>query len=785
MDSNHPPPFRSFSTTSSNYSFGSSSSSTPSRSNSSGPLNLSNFNKPSKPQDHLYYKCETLKRRLMMLDGMEPLMNLAFAKAEKLCEQQSLSLAQERNTTTMDRLSIQSGSSNGSGSHRYHATHGTNVYQENLLTFAAGVLPASISVDPATQLWQLFQEGASLCLIFNHLSEHTIAVICSDDVRVCKKSVYDFLIAVKTHLDFEDDELFTISNVFSDSTQDLLRIVAFVNRLLDLNPEFAYEEDDLNLEVQITDERSKVFKEIVDTERKYVHDLELLLMYKNELVQKDALTSEQIHCLFPNLNEIVDFQRRFLNSMECNINVPAKYQRLGSIFIHASFGPFKAYEPWTVGQPAAIDLINKEIASLRKASSLIDPGFELQSYILKPIQRLCKYPLLLKEFIKNDPYSTPSDELHVARAAMKEVANQVNEARRRSENVDFLHKLVERVSNWRGFSLKDQGELLYHGVVGVKDSETERDYVAYLFEKIIFFFVEVDKAATEKPEKKSIFNGRKKSSSSVSQSSASLLESLNAKNDKTPLELRGRVYIQEIYNITPRSSNGYTLVIAWSGKRESGSFTLKYRSEETRNQWEHCLRTLKTNEMNAHMNKKLRDSQSSTNTNDSSIYDYIGGATESVSFEHHHLRSANGPASRHHSSSSTHSMMRNGSRSKSAEYMRLSSSSSTASYGNSTTTTPLSSAPQSTTFDIHISMIYNHTKVRELLIVSSQMSFHELYSKISAKIAVSDVVSEDILVTKLRYKDEDGDFVVLDSNDDWSLAVDELNGKNTITIWVS
>lgn len=164
------------------------------------------------------------------------------------------------------------------------------------------------------------------------------------------------------HLKFEDDDLFTISNVFSDSTQDLLKIITVVNKLLDGK---ATEDSDMNVDVQITNERSKVFREIIETERKYVSDLELMVTYRNQLVDAELLSSEQIHTLFPNLNEVVDFQRRFLNGLECNINVPVRYQRIGSVFIHASLGPFKTYEPWTIGQLTAIELINKEATNLK------------------------------------------------------------------------------------------------------------------------------------------------------------------------------------------------------------------------------------------------------------------------------------------------------------------------------------------------------------------------------------------------------------------------------------
>ncbi|KAK6462955.1 hypothetical protein DFJ63DRAFT_318151 [Scheffersomyces coipomensis] len=776
----------------------------------SGPLQAlnSNFNRQSTPQDHLYFKAESLKQRISKIEGMDQFLRKAYNIAEGLAEQQALALSQQiQQDNNGFRTSIESSNSDNSSSSRQQLN---NVY-----TFTAGILPANISVDPATLLWNLFQQGAPLCLIFNYVvPQYEIPIQGSDDLRLCKKSVYDFLIAVKTQLKFEDEFMFTISNVFSDNTQDLLTIIGVVNKVLNSKAKTAKFDIDKESpqqpigEVIISDDRSKVIKELVETERKYLKDLELLSSYQKELLEAEILPNEQIHLIFPNLTEIIDFQRRFLMGLECNINVPYKYQRIGSVFIHASKGPFKVYEPWTIGQLNALDIITKEANNLKKSSSLLDPGFELQSYVIKPIQRLCKYPLLLKELIKNSPETLDSslptsasyNELIMARSAMTDLANQVNEAQRRSENVEYLQQLHERVSNWRGFNLRDQGDLLHHGMVGVKDADTEKEYVAYLFERIIFFFVEV--IQPDQQPKKKILSSRKKSTSNVTASTANLLESLTiSKNDKLiPLELKGRVYISEIYNISAPSNQGYTLVISWSGKKESGSFTLRYRTEEIRNQWENCLRNLKANEMNSQIHKKLRDSQASNDS--STIYDYTaayaqanGSSPPNGTESQPSSRSSNG-STRHHSSSSTFSMMRSA-RAKSGgfESSRLSSSSSAGPLPiQQSVSAPLTPSTEPALFsnDITVKLIYNSTEISDPLIVPSTVQFHDLYSKISGKIVNSELVTDDILVNKLKYKDEDGDFVVMDSNDDWTLAVDMVNeyslGSNErreLTIWVS
>lgn len=774
-----------------------------------GPFLLStmSLNRLSSAEEHMHYKCLDLRLKLKNIKGMEPFLNLAFNSAEQCAEQQALALSQQldgsgnndfRASIGSSGFSIYSDTSSGAS-----MTNGHGSNSNSLFTFTAGVLPASLSVDPATQMWKLFQQGAPLCLIFNSVyPEYQIPIVSSDDLRICKKSVYDFLIAVKMYLKFDDDSMFTISNVFLDSTHDLMKIIKVVNMILNIKPiskSSSSDVDHLNMaELSLTEDR-KVFKEIVETERKYIQDLELMSSYRDELRSEDFIASEQIEILFPNLNEIIDFQRRFLNGLECNINVAPKYQRIGSVFIHIASHALRAYEAWILGQMSALDIINKESNNLRKSSTLIDPGFELQSMIIKPVQRLCKYPLLLKELLKTMPEyrdnsippSASFNELLVAEVSMKEVANKVNEAKRRAENVGHLQSLAERVQNWRGFNLRDQGDLLHHGIVAVRDSESEKEYVAYLFEKIIFFFIAIQKDPKEKEKKKrELLSSKKKSSSSIpSSSTANLLESLNSAKDKSILELKGRVYILEIYNIsTNQTSNN--LVISWSGKKESGSFSLRYRTDEIRNQWEQCLRSLKATEMLVQRRLKEAHISNETLTNrDSGAYDLSYNSSLSHNTTNNvndtiSLRSSSDSSFRRHdSSSSSFSMMRQARSKSTAEGSRVSSAEN---HRSSQVSTLLHL--------IDIKLIYNKMNISEILTVPSTIQFNELYHKISSKIASSQEIHDDIVVNKLRYKDEDGDFVVMYSNDDWNLAIDMLEEMNessdedlppTLNIWVS
>lgn len=65
----------------------------------------------------------------------------------------------------------------------------------------------------------------------------------------------------------------------------------------------------------------------------------------------------------------------------------------------------------------------------------------LEGYLVTPIQRICKYPLLLKELLKRTP-RRHSDYTAVMEAlqAMKAVCSNINEAKRQMEKLEVLEE---------------------------------------------------------------------------------------------------------------------------------------------------------------------------------------------------------------------------------------------------------------------------------------------------------------------------------------------------------
>lgn len=103
-------------------------------------------------------------------------------------------------------------------------------------SFGIQHLPAGIDIsngsttDPSDEyiprpfyhLWKLCRQGVILCHLFNLLEPHHAI-----DVQSCKKHkvlVYRFIIACGKHLDFGQDDLFTVSEMYQDNTNAFVKV---------------------------------------------------------------------------------------------------------------------------------------------------------------------------------------------------------------------------------------------------------------------------------------------------------------------------------------------------------------------------------------------------------------------------------------------------------------------------------------------------------------------------------------------------------------------------------
>ena len=148
--------------------------------------------------------------------------------------------------------------------------------------------------------------------------------------------------------------------------------------------------------------RDHVVRELVDTERKYVQDLENLHELKKKIEQKGVIPGDTVHDIFLNINAILDFQRRFLIKIETTNSQPPDRQEWGLPFTNYEEA-FGIYQPFIANQRKAADIAKREFDKIVLADHPVVVDFNtLDGFLLKPMQRLVKYPLLLKVHLYTD-----------------------------------------------------------------------------------------------------------------------------------------------------------------------------------------------------------------------------------------------------------------------------------------------------------------------------------------------------------------------------------------------
>lgn len=74
---------------------------------------------------------------------------------------------------------------------------------------------------------------------------------------------------------------------------------------------------------------------------------------------------------------------------------------------------------------------------------------QLDGFLLTPVQKICKYPLQLNELLKyTRPQHPDYQPLKSALEAMREVAQSINERKRRIEHIENIALWQKTIGDW-------------------------------------------------------------------------------------------------------------------------------------------------------------------------------------------------------------------------------------------------------------------------------------------------------------------------------------------------
>uniref|UniRef100_A0A4W5PK97 MCF.2 cell line derived transforming sequence like n=1 Tax=Hucho hucho TaxID=62062 RepID=A0A4W5PK97_9TELE len=207
--------------------------------------------------------------------------------------------------------------------------------------------------------------------------------------------------------------------------------------------------------------RRHVMNELLETERAYVEELLCVLQgYAAEMdnpAMAHLLPSALLNrkdVLFGNMPEIYQFHKRtFLRELETYTDVP---ELVGRCFLER-MGDLQIYEKYCQNKPRSESLWRQcsDCAFFQECQRKLEHKLGLDSYLLKPVQRITKYQLILKELLKYSKGCEGSEDLQEALSSILGILKAVN---------DSMHLIA--ITGYEG-SLAELGRLLMQGSFSV------------------------------------------------------------------------------------------------------------------------------------------------------------------------------------------------------------------------------------------------------------------------------------------------------------------------------
>ncbi|XP_065355372.1 uncharacterized protein LOC135949853 isoform X1 [Calliphora vicina] len=228
---------------------------------------------------------------------------------------------------------------------------------------------------------------------------------------------------------------------------------------------------------EIQEYRSVVLKDLLDSERAHVAEIQgLLENFLEPLQQTQILNADEYAQLMCNFVEVVKTHEELLTQMEeCN-------DRVGKLFLNKAPYMKQVHQAYCAQHPKAIVILDKykdELEKYMERQGAATPGLlVLTTGLSKPFRRLDKYSAMLQELERHMESSHPDrGDTQRSVAVYKDIAATCSATRRQKELE--LQVLTGPVRGWQGQELSSLGEIIHMGSVAVGSDHRDRYFVLF------------------------------------------------------------------------------------------------------------------------------------------------------------------------------------------------------------------------------------------------------------------------------------------------------------------
>lgn len=201
--------------------------------------------------------------------------------------------------------------------------------------------------------------------------------------------------------------------------------------------------------------RNMVINEIINTERDYLRDIRTLVeSYRKPL--EAVLERQQVQYLFSNVAILAHVNEELLQSL-VEVTANPSSPLIGIAF--EKMVPYlKMYANYCANQSTSRQTVNELLQTNAKFKEFLEKSgssdAKLKDLLIKPVQRLCKYPLLLDQLRKNtNPDFVDYERLERCFASIQDVVEQVNRQREDEEAREQIAGVIAKLDGLDKFQI--------------------------------------------------------------------------------------------------------------------------------------------------------------------------------------------------------------------------------------------------------------------------------------------------------------------------------------------
>eukprot|EP00835_Amoeboradix_gromovi_P006225 NODE_694_length_5096_cov_0.086652.p1 type:complete len:953 gc:universal NODE_694_length_5096_cov_0.086652:4850-1992(-) len=201
--------------------------------------------------------------------------------------------------------------------------------------------------------------------------------------------------------------------------------------------------------------RQEAIYEMLLTEQDYVRDLEMIIqLYIKPLRKSKVISAKDLGIIFSVWEQLVPVNSELLKKLDEKHLLNPIVEEIGDIWSNIT-DYMKVYTMYCSNHPYALMRLEKcnNIKAFNKFAMQTQQlpecrSLPLSSYLLKPVQRICKYPLLIREIMRNTPEGH-KDYQNLQQGLIK-VETLVTIVNDHAKQTDMVQKMMKIQASFNG-----------------------------------------------------------------------------------------------------------------------------------------------------------------------------------------------------------------------------------------------------------------------------------------------------------------------------------------------